>query len=71
MTSGDFLTADFLGYNLKGLVEVCTQIHCPKCESRLFFIFIAPNGQNLVFVCLHCGFIPSLDDLMHKEGGED
>lgn len=62
------LTDEFLGYNITELVKVCTQVTCPKCKGRMFFIFIAPSGQNLVFLCVHCGYLPSLDDILHKKG---
>jgi len=61
------VTDRFLGYNIEELLKICTQVKCLKCEGRMFFIFISPSGQNLVFLCVHCGYLPSLDEILHKE----
>jgi len=59
-----FENEQFLGYDIKTLLEICFPVKCPKCNTRFFEVFLSPDDEHLIFVCYQCRYIPTLKEVI-------
>jgi len=56
-------TEEYLGYDIKSLLDTMLHLKCPKCKGIIFEFFLSEK-QFLVPVCYQCREILTIEELM-------
>jgi len=63
-------TEEYLGYDIKSLLDTMLHLKCPKCGGTIFEFFLSENGF-IVPVCYQCREISTIEELMRIVKNED